>query len=141
MITKKQKNDISFSVFNKNKFLIKIKITLKNIFINIFHFKNPSILMYSSSMGLSGIYGPKKTNLLSTQLVVKNIIVKLKELKAKNITIFIRGNSKQTNRLNCIETFKNFEFKITGIFDSLLHSHNGCKPRKFRRDKRNIVLY
>lgn len=139
-MNKYQKN-ISLIFNNYNKIVIKIKTSLKNIFINILNFENQNEILHSSSMGLSGIVGPKKESILSIQLVVKNIIVKLKEFKIKNIIIIIKGNSRQNNRLNCIATFKNFEFKIIGIFDSLLESHNGCRPKKFRRDKRNILLY
>ena len=130
------------SKFKELILFIKIKITLKNIFINIIDGDcKENIILFSSSMGLSKIFGPKKSSPLSTQVVVKNIISKLKNNNCNRIAIVIKGHSRQTNRLSCIETFKNFQFEIVKIIDSLPQSHNGCRPRKFRRDRRNMILY
>jgi ribosomal protein S11 len=136
-LLKKRKKQIS-KIYSA---IIKMNMGLRNVLVVLVNFFNPSSILYVTSAGLCGIKGYKKTSFATTQLIIKNILLKIKEFKLKKIFFLITGYSRRYNRIKLLEMLKNFNIKIFAIKDQIKIAYNGCRPKKLCRHKKKMIIY
>ena len=118
---------------NKIRQIINIKITPNNTIISLT--KKNGNLLYSFSAGRLGLHSSKKNYKLIHQLVLTEMLNRLRKERKKKYIQFKFSVPKNLRR-RLLKRFR-FHFKNKNIFESLRKlPFNGCRPPKLRRKKR-----
>jgi len=118
---------------NKIRQIVNIKITPNNTIIALT--KKNGNLLYSFSVGRLGLHSSKKNYKLIHQLVLTEMLNRLKKERKKKYIQFKFSVPKNLRR-RLLKRFR-FHFKNKNIFESLRKlPFNGCRPPKLRRKKR-----
>ena len=85
----------------------------------------------SSSAGMHGFKGSRKSTPYAAQITGDDIVKKAGELGIKVIDIHVKGPG--GGRENALRTVAESGFKVNYIKDVTSIPHNGCRPSKRRR--------
>lgn len=127
---KNLKKDFKINKNLNENVLIRIFNTFNNTIINITDYSGKTI--YWTSAGISGLKGKKKSSPYSSQLAGEVIGKNLLKCGIKNINILIKGLG--PGRDSSIKGIFNSGIKILSISDVTPIPHNGCRPKKPKRN-------
>ncbi len=85
----------------------------------------------SSSAGVCGFKGPKKSTPYAASIIVKDAADKVKPYGLLEVAVFVKGIG--SGREGAIRALHANGFTILSIKDITPIPHNGCRPRKVRR--------
>ena len=88
-------------------------------------------VLASSSAGLVGFKGPKKSTPYAAGIIVRDVVEKVRECGLKNVEVFLKGVG--LGREAAVRALNSHGLNILSIKDITPVPHNGCRPRKVRR--------
>ena len=88
-------------------------------------------VLATSSAGMCGFKGPKKSTPYAAGIIVKTVIAKLEKVGIKSVDVFVKGVG--SGREGAIRAFTANNINILSIKDVTPIPHNGCRPPKVRR--------
>jgi len=108
---------------------IYISSTFNNTFITLT--KVNGDVLYTSSGGLSGFKGAKRSTSYAAQVAADHVSKKCISFDFKYLTVYIKGIG--DGRDSAIRSFATNGLKVTKLIDITPVAHNGCRPPKARR--------
>ena len=93
--------------------------------------KQGNILSWSSA-GACGFKGSRKSTPFAAQVAAEKAGLVAKEYGVKNIELYVKGPG--PGRDSAGRSLNALGFKITNVIDKTPLPHNGCRPRKKRRN-------
>jgi small subunit ribosomal protein S11 len=127
-ISSNKKAKLSFSVG-----IVHVNSTFNNTIVTITDL-NGNIISWSSS-GSTGFTGSKKGKPFAAQIASETVTAKVVSLGLRSVKILVKGQG-----LGCetaIRAVQNGGLRITAIKDINSLPHNGCRPPKKRKGKKN----
>lgn len=88
-------------------------------------------VLATSSAGICGFKGPKKSTPYAASIIVKNVAEKIKDIGMTEIDVFIKGVG--AGREGAIRALHANGLNILTIKDVTPIPHNGCRAPKVRR--------
>lgn len=93
--------------------------------------KQGNVLAWSSA-GTCGFKGSRKSTPFAAQVAAEKVGVVARECGVKNLELYIKGPG--PGRDSASRSLNALGFKITNVTDKTPLPHNGCRPRKKRRN-------
>ena len=88
-------------------------------------------VLATSSAGMCGFKGPKKSTPYAASIIVKNAIEKVKDAGLIEADVFVKGVG--SGREGAVRALHANGINILSIKDETSIPHNGCRPPKVRR--------
>jgi len=85
----------------------------------------------TSSAGMCGFKGPKKSTPYAASIIVKNVIEKVKDVGLTEVDVFVKGVG--SGREGAVRALHANGINVLSIKDQTSIPHNGCRPPKVRR--------
>ncbi len=109
--------------------IVHVKSTFNNTIITLTDKEGNALI--SSSAGMVGFSGSKKSTPFAAQQAASEVIRRAKEAGIQEVEIWVKGPG--PGRDATIKSFQSAGFKILRIRDLTPVPHNGCRPKKKRR--------
>ena len=106
-----------------------IQATYNNTIVSICD-QNGNVLA-TSSAGMCGFKGPKKSTPYAASIIVKNVVEKIKETGMSEVEVFLKGVG--SGREGAVRALHANGLNVLSIKDETPIPHNGCRPPKIRR--------
>ena len=126
---------------DKKKTKQKIKKTITNGIVHIVSSFNNTIITITdesgnalawSSAGLKGFKGSRKSTPFAAQIAAEDVGNKAKEYGIKSLKVQVSGPG--SGRESALRSLQSIGYIISSIKDVTPIPHNGCRPRKRRRE-------
>ena len=88
-------------------------------------------VLATSSAGMCGFKGPKKSTPYAASIIVKNVIEKIKDIGLVEADVFVKGVG--SGREGAVRALHANGINVLSIKDETSIPHNGCRPPKVRR--------
>jgi len=88
-------------------------------------------VLATSSAGMCGFKGPKKSTPYAASIIVKNVIEKIKDIGLVEVDVFVKGVG--SGREGAVRALHANGLNVLSIKDETPIPHNGCRPPKVRR--------
>lgn len=88
-------------------------------------------VLATSSAGMCGFKGPKKSTPYAASIIVKNVVEKIKDTGMIEVDVFVKGVG--AGREGAVRALHANGLAILSIKDQTSIPHNGCRPPKVRR--------
>lgn len=89
-------------------------------------------VLASSSAGAVGFKGARKGTPYAAQVASDQVLAVAKDYQIKNIAVFVKGIG--SGRDSAIRCLTGHNLRVTSITDLTGVPHNGCRPRKAKRN-------
>ncbi len=109
--------------------IVHVKATFNNTIITLTDRDGNALI--SSSAGMVGFSGSKKSTPFAAQQVAADVIRRAKEAGIQEVEIWVKGPG--AGRDATIKSFQAAGFRILRVRDLTPVPHNGCRPKKKRR--------
>ncbi len=89
-------------------------------------------VLASSSAGSVGFKGARKGTPYAAQVASDQVLAVAKDYQIKNIAVFLKGIG--SGRDSAVRSLTSHNLRVTSITDLTGVPHNGCRPRKAKRN-------
>ena len=115
---------------NLPKGQVHIQSTFNNTIISVTD-ETGNVVSWASS-GSAGFMGSRKSTPYAAQIATEKALDKAKEFGLKQVEVLVQGIG--SGRESAIRALQNTGVTVTGIRDLTGVPHNGCRPRKAKRN-------
>lgn len=115
---------------NLPKGQVHIQSTFNNTIISVTD-ETGNVVSWASS-GSAGFKGSRKSTPYAAQIATEKALDKAKEFGLKQVEVLVQGIG--SGRESAIRALQNTGVTVTGIRDLTGVPHNGCRPRKAKRN-------
>lgn len=106
-----------------------IQASFNNLIVTVTD-QSGNVIVWSSA-GLMKFRGSRKSTPYAAQMAARDVAYKAKEYGLREVEVFVKGPG--IGRESAIRTFAHEGFIVKSIKDVTPLPHNGCRPRKRRR--------
>ncbi|MBP9827151.1 30S ribosomal protein S11 [Candidatus Saccharibacteria bacterium] len=115
---------------NLPKGLVRIQSTFNNTIISVTD-EQGNVVSWASS-GSAGFKGSRKSTPYAAQIATEKALEKAKDFGMRQVEVIVQGIG--SGRESSIRALQNTGVMVTGIRDITGVPHNGCRPRKAKRN-------